>query len=130
MGLGTHIPEIIEYSEEKGWDVDFYMACLYNLGRQERESALVSGKFQEEKFFHEDRDVMLRVIQQTPKTCLAFKLMGASRNCATPADVRAAFQYAFDRIKPGDAVVVGMFPKETDQITENVNHVLDVLGVS
>ena len=49
VGLGTHQPEIIEYAEEKGWDVDFYMACLYNLSKQERESALVTGKFQEER---------------------------------------------------------------------------------
>lgn len=128
VGLGTHQPQIIEYAEEKGWDVDFYMACLYNLSKQERESALVTGKFQEERFDDADRDVMLDVIRKTPKTCLAFKLMGAGRNCATPADVRAAFKYAFDRIKPGDAAVVGMFPKEKDQITENVQHVLDLLG--
>ena len=36
VGLGTHIPEVIEYAEDKGWDVDFYMACLYNLNRQAR----------------------------------------------------------------------------------------------
>ena len=28
VGLGTHFPEVIEYSEERGWDVDFYMACF------------------------------------------------------------------------------------------------------
>jgi hypothetical protein len=31
VGVGTHIPEVIDYIEERGWDVDFYMACLYNL---------------------------------------------------------------------------------------------------
>ena len=41
VGLGTHIPEVIVYAEEKGWDVDFYMACMYNLSRKPRESALV-----------------------------------------------------------------------------------------
>ena len=42
VGLGTHIPEVIEYAEEKGWDLDFYMACAYNISRKPRESALVS----------------------------------------------------------------------------------------
>ena len=127
VGLGTHIPEVIEYSEEHGWDVDFYMTCLYNLARKPRESALVTGKFQPEEFIHEDRDRMCEVIRQTPKTCLAFKILAASRNCGTQECVREAFRYAFQRIKPTDAVVVGMFPKYLDQITLNVEHTIAVV---
>jgi hypothetical protein len=130
VGLGTHMPQVIEYAEEKDWDIDFYMACLYNLSRDERESAIVSGKFQKERFFHEDRDTMTAVIRQTDKTCLAFKIMAANRNCKTPEDVAAAFDYAFRNIKPKDAVVVGMFPKYGDQITENVAHTCRAVGVS
>jgi hypothetical protein len=126
VGLGTHIPEVIEYSEEHGWDVDYYMACLYNLTRKPRESALVTGRFQPEEFIHEDRDRMCEVIRQTPKLCLAFKLMAASRNCGTQECVREAFRYAFQRIKPNDAVVVGMFPKNLDHITLNVEHTIKV----
>jgi len=33
VGVGTRIPEVIEYIEEKGWDVDFYMASLYRWGK-------------------------------------------------------------------------------------------------
>jgi len=124
VGLGTHIPEVIEYSEEHGWDVDFYMTCLYNLSKRPRESALVSGQFQQEWFDDPDRDKMCTVIRQTPKTCLAFKILAASRNCATQECVRDAFIYAFERIKPSDAVVVGMFPKYLDQITLNVEHTI------
>jgi len=29
-GIGSHIPEVIQYAEEKGWETDFYMACFYN----------------------------------------------------------------------------------------------------
>jgi len=130
VGLGTHYPEVIVYAEEHGWDVDFYMACLYNLNRVPRESALVSGKFQPELFVHEDRDVMCRVIRQTPKTVLAFKILAASRNCGTQECVREAFRYAFARIKPTDAVVVGMFPKYLDQITLNVGHTLAALALA
>jgi hypothetical protein len=127
VGLGTHIPEVIEYAEENEWDVDFYMACVYNLSRKPRESALVSGKpdYDREQFLDEDRDRMLDVISQTSKTCLAFKILGASHKCQTQEDVQAAFKHVFDRIKPKDAVVVGMFPKETDQIAQNVRYTIE-----
>ncbi len=124
VGLGTHIPEVIVYAEEKGWDIDFYMACMYNLSRKPRESALVSGvhNFQGEQYLEEDRARMCEVIRQTPKTCLAFKILAASRNCATQDDVQVAFDYAFGHIKEQDAVVVGMYPKYVDQIALNAQH--------
>jgi hypothetical protein len=33
VGLSAHNPALIELSEEKGWDVDYYMCCLYYLTR-------------------------------------------------------------------------------------------------
>ena len=130
VGLGTHTPEVIEYAEEKGWDVDFYMAAFYNLNRTPRESALVSkvNTGGVEEFRDEDPPAMCRVIRATEKTCLAFKIVGAGRRCESPGSVREAFRFAFDNIKPTDAVVVGMFPKHSDQITDNVEHVLAVCG--
>jgi hypothetical protein len=126
VGLGTHTPEVIEYAEEQGWDVDFYMACFYNLNRKPRESALVSGKApaSPEEFRAEDRPRMCQVIRQTEKTCLAFKILGASRLCSTQQEVAAAFRFAFSNIKPKDAVVVGMFPKHEDQITLNIRYAM------
>jgi hypothetical protein len=127
VGLGTHIPEVIEYAEEKGWDVDFYMACVYNISRKPRESALVNPRAagQKEEFLDEDPPRMYRTIRQTGRQCLAFKVLGASRRCATQADVRAAIAEAFASIKPSDAVVVGMFPKRLDQIALNVQYAID-----
>ena len=126
VGLGTHIPEVIEHAEEQGWDVDFYMACLYNLSRAPRESALVSGmhSFEQEQYLPEDRERMCAAIRQTPKTCLAFKILAAGRNCATQEEVGEAFRYAFGQIKAQDAVVVGMYPKHEDQVALNVRHTL------
>ena len=37
----------------------------------------------------------------------------------------AAFRFAFENIKPKDAVVVGMFPKYEDQIALNVQHTIE-----
>ena len=67
---------------------------------------------------------MCQVIRQTEKTCLAFKILAAARHCPTQEDVAAAFRFAFSNIKPKDAVVVGMFPKDVDQIALNIQHTL------
>ena len=119
-GIGTHIPEVIAYAEERAWPVDFYMACFYNLSRTERESALVSGiSASGEQFIHEDRDAMCAAIRATAKPVLAFKILAASRLSHSKADLGAAFRYAFAGIKPSDAVVVGTFAKYSDQAAEN-----------
>lgn len=129
VGLGTHIPDVIRHAEERDWDLDFYMASFYNLSRKPRHSVFVTGKFQEEEFLEEDPPLMCEVIRQTDKTCLAFKILAASRNCATQEDVRRAFQFAFENIKPKDAVVVGVFPKYFDQIAADVQYTLEACGV-
>ena len=118
VGLGTHQSEIIEYAEEHGWDVDFYMACLYNISRVPRESAIVAGKtaYGQEIYLPEDRDRMLDLIRAVPKPVLAFKILAAGRLCNTQEDVRQAFHYTFSRIKPTDGVVIGLFPKSIDQV--------------
>lgn len=126
VGLGSHIPEVFDYAEDKGWDVDFYMTCFYNLNRSHRESALVDpfnkGTFEE--FRPEDPERMIQFIQATDKMCLAFKILAANRKCQTQEDVRKAFEFAFENIKPKDAVVVGMFPKYEDQVRLNAEHTI------
>lgn len=128
VGLGTHMPEVIKYVEEHGWDVDFYMACFYNISRIDRDSPLVAGgKFQKEPFYAEDPPRMCETIRATTKQCLAFKILGAGRRCSSQDEVAQAFKFAFDNIKPGDAVVVGVFPKYEDHVALNVDHALAAL---
>jgi len=127
VGLGTHNPKVIEYVEEKDWDIDFHMTCLYNLSRTPRESALVSKtpvNQAAEQFLEEDPPRMYEVIRSIDKMCLAFKILAASRQCNSQEDVSKAFQTAFDNIKPIDAVVVGMYPENFDQITANVEYTI------
>lgn len=130
VGVGTHIPEVIDYVEERGWDVDFYMACLYNLNRRPRDGTIVGGTphREEDRFIDEDRDTMARRILATRKTVLAFKVLAARRNARTPADTREAFRWAYAHIKPTDAIVVGMFPKYRDEVRENVAYTLEFGG--
>ncbi len=119
-GLGSHMPEVISQAEEEGWDLDFYVCSVYNLSRIERVSSSITGRSNEaEPFFPEDIPVMYQVIRSVQKPCLAFKILGAGRRCQSQATVEAAFQEAFANIKPTDAVVVGVYPKEIDQLACN-----------
>ena len=127
VGLGTHMPEVLRYAEDNNWDVDFYMACVYNLSKIQRNSLLAGGERVEEPFDDPDRDVMCEFIRSTSKPCLAFKILGSGRKCNSPGQVREAFQFAFDRIKPIDAVVVGLFQKHKDQVAEDCGIVREVL---
>lgn len=116
-GLGTHMPEVLEYAEEHNWGADFYMASIYNLSMDtNRVSSAITGKPNEgERFEEEDIPVMYEMIRKVNKPCLAFKILGAGRRCTSQETVRSAFFEAFANIKDTDAVVVGMYPKNEDQ---------------
>jgi hypothetical protein len=129
VGLGTHIPEVIDYIESKDWDLDFYMTCLYNLSRSKKEKdRLVGGKAPRELFWDPDRAQMLNRVRQTSKPCLIFKVYGASRHCDSRDRMRKALQLAFDYAKPTDCVVIGMCPKHTEQVRENCELLLEATG--
>jgi len=127
VGIGTHIPEVIEYSEEKGWDVDFYMASLYKWGKSQDEILAIMPEVPHdgyggwELYLPSELPKMCDTISKTRKTCLAFKLFAGGRTCSTPEQVSGVFEYVFGHIKPTDAVVVGMYPRFADQVTENAD---------
>ncbi|MBN2546984.1 MAG: hypothetical protein JXB50_14380 [Spirochaetes bacterium] len=127
VGLGTHIPEVIEYAEEKNWDIDFYMCCFYNINRNKRQSAIVSNFTTDhnEEFSSDDPAEMCKVIRETDRMCLAFKILGAGRECDTQEKIKSAFKFAYSNIKAKDAVVVGMFPKYIDQIGLNIGYTIE-----
>jgi hypothetical protein len=129
VGLCTHMPEIVKQSDAEGWDVDFYMVCAYNLSRIDRVSSSVTGYPQfDEPFFEEDRAIAFEAMRGTPKPCIAFKVLGSTRRCASQADVRAALEETYRSIKPIDTVLVGMFPKEMDQPLANIRMVGEILN--
>jgi hypothetical protein len=125
VGLATHIPEVIEYAEENAWDVDFYLASLYNISRVPRESLIVSGDasaYDREPYLSEDRRRMLATIRATPRPVLAFKILAAGRLCETQEAVRDAFGDAYAHIKTTDGVIVGLFPKHFDQVEVDLGY--------
>ena len=126
-GISTHIPAVIEYVESKNWAVDFYMACFYRVSRSPQDFVKDIGvEPVGEAYLASDPERMTKVIRQAGRTCLAFKILAAGRKCQSPEEVRGAFQYAFKNIKPTDATIVGMVPKFSDQITENVRIVSEI----
>jgi hypothetical protein len=122
VGLSTHMPAVIDYVEEKGWDVDFYMTCVYERHRSRDELKKLLGHVPinvGEVYLEDDPDRMYKMIRATRKPCLAFKILAAGRLCQSPNQVEQAFAATFKNIKPTDAVIVGMWPRWTDQIREN-----------
>jgi hypothetical protein len=65
---------------------------------------------------------MTEVVRQVRQPCLGFKILGAGRLCADQQTVRAAFQFAFEHIKPTDGVIVGMFPWCFDEVSANAQY--------
>ena len=129
VGLGTHNPEVIDHAESQGWDLDFYMACAYNLTRPREAAERLAGRSVPGEFFWDaDRETMLARVKRTSKTCLIFKIYAATRNCATPASRKAAVDLVFQHAKPVDAVVVGMFPKYSEQVRENCRLVTEAIA--
>lgn len=129
VGLATHMPSVIRTCEEEAWDVDFYMASVYNISRAKRVSSAITGITNtEEPFFDEDIPIMYEVIKTIKKPALAFKILGATRRCNSSKQIRDCFEEAFLNIKDKDCVVVGVFQKNNDQILENSNIVNSILG--
>jgi len=122
VGLSTHMPAVIEYVEEKGWDLDYYMACAYERHRSREELRKLLGQVPipvGEVYLEEDPPRMCQAIRQTRRTCLAFKILAAGRLCESPQQVAQAFEFTFANIKPNDGVIVGMYPEYSDQPGEN-----------
>ena len=79
-----------------------------------------------ETYLSEDPTRMCKVVKQVSKPCLVYKLLAAGRKCGSPQEVREAFAFAYKNIKPTDAAIVGMYPRYSDQISENTQLVREL----
>jgi hypothetical protein len=128
VGLSAHNPELIELAEEKQWDVDYYMCCLYYLTRPRSEFQKILGKDLPlgEIYLPTDPPRMLKAVRATRKPCLVFKVLAAGRRIGNPAEVRDCFSTAVENIKSGDAMIVGMYQQFGDQVGANANLVREL----
>jgi len=125
VGVSTHMPAVIETVEEKGWDVDFYMACAYERHRSAEDLEKLLGQAPipvGEVYLPQDPPRMFKVIQQTRRPCLAFKILAAGRLSDRKAWVEQAFRDTFAGIKPTDGVIVGIYDRYSDQPAEDAEY--------
>jgi hypothetical protein len=119
-GVSMHNPAVLDYIEEHGWELEFYMTCLYRVSRTAEETRAEFGEAPlGEAFMERDPERMTAMVRRTKKTCFAFKLLGAGRNTGRPEVVERAFRFALANIKPQDAAIVGMCPRFKDEVAEN-----------
>jgi hypothetical protein len=121
VGLSAHNPALIELAEEKNWNVDYYMCCLYYLTRPRQEFQKLLGKELPlgEIYLPTDPPRMFKAVQAARKPCLVLKVLAAGRRVGNPAEVRACFATALANIKPADAMIVGMYQQFGDQVGDN-----------
>jgi hypothetical protein len=130
-GLSCHDPALLDQVESEGWDIDFYMTALYYLTRSGEEwQKLLGARPLGELYIPEDPPKMFRFIRQTSKPCLCYKVLAAGRLTDNPASIDQAYQTAFDNIKPSDALIIGMYPRYSDQVRDNAERVSRILAKS
>jgi len=143
VAVTSHRPEVFMEIESQDWDVDYYMPCVYKYGRtpaewekayaanpgmapaelyhsREGTSANYGG---ETPFVRGDPAEMLKVVRQTKKPCMVYKILASGRLCEKQEFVEATFKEYFAKIKPTDAVVVGHYTKHEDQYAINAEYV-------
>jgi hypothetical protein len=130
VGLSAHNPALIELAEERGWDIDYYMCCLYYLTRPREEFRKVLGDDLPlgEIYLPSDPPRMFRVVKAARKPCLVYKVLAAGRRVGSPAEVRSCLATALANVKPTDALIVGMYQQFGDQVGENAVVVRELCG--
>ncbi|GHV42360.1 hypothetical protein AGMMS49546_20680 [Spirochaetia bacterium] len=134
-GLATHVPEIVIRAEEENWGLDYYMTCLQNSRKYEKEeSTFLTGKEKTIVFRLNDRWDMFKVIKQIQKPCIVFKIFAGGQmfydktEAEIPGLIEKSMREVYTNIKPNDIVLVGAFQKYKNQIKENAEICAKVLG--
>ena len=116
------MPAVVDTLESRGWDLDYYMTCVYERHRTKAELEKLLGQAPlnvGEVYLPMDPPRMYKMIRQTKRPCLAFKILAAGRLSERKEWVEQAFRDTFAAIKPTDAVIVGMYDRFSDQPAEN-----------
>ncbi|MHB1036889.1 MAG: twin-arginine translocation signal domain-containing protein [Pirellulales bacterium] len=98
-GMATHEAKTHLVAEERGLPTDFYHQTLYR----------------PDNFVREGLEESLATIEKLAKPVVAYKVLGAGR-----ISPKETFPYVLRRLKPKDGLCVGVFPKKSDEIAENV----------
>lgn len=159
VAITSHRPEVFMEIESQGWDVDYYMTCLYKYGRthaewleayksnpemmpveigwpyEESDAKTAPNRWSdlyggEVAWVKGDPAAMLKVVQQTNRPCFVYKLLADGHLTQRQDTVEAQFKYVMGNIKSTDAIVVGMYDKYFDEYAINKEYVIKYGGTS
>jgi hypothetical protein len=122
VGVSTHMPDVVDAVESKGWDIDYYMTCVYERHRSAEDLEKLLGQAPipvGEVYLPKDPPRMFRAIRSTRRPCLAFKILAAGRLSDRRPWVEHAFRETFESIKPTDGAIVGIYDRYSDQPAED-----------
>jgi hypothetical protein len=129
VGLSCHNPLEVEYADDKGWDVDYYMTSLYYMIRPRGVFEKMLGQVPlGEIYLPGDPPRMMETIRKTKKPCLVYKVLAAGRSVNSPEEVKERIGVAYNGIKPGDALIIGMYQRFNDQIGQTAQFVREILA--
>jgi hypothetical protein len=130
-GMSTHNPDNVKRVEDENWDIDFYMTCCYRVSRTPEEVRAITRELPlpaGEVYLEGDPDRMFAAVRQAKHPCLAFKVLAAGRRIGSPRQIDDAFRAAYQGIKPTDGIIVGMYPRYSDEVRENCDRVRRILN--
>ena len=121
-GISTHMPAVVDAVESKGWEVDYYMTCVYERHRSREDLQKLLGHVPipvGEVYLESDPPRMHQAMRKTKRPCLAFKILAAGRLSEHPASVEQAFRQTLESIKPQDGIIIGIYDKFSNQPAED-----------
>lgn len=102
-GVAGHVSAIFEWAEEH-LDCDFYMCSHYDPIYRDKSPEHIT--VDDEIFDDAHRERMTATIQQLSKPVIHYKILAGGRH-----DPKEAFRYTASKMRPGDAVCVGIYTK-------------------
>lgn len=100
-GIAAHRPDVHPEAQKRGFPVDFYFQCCYNVAHGD-------------VYTEDDRRKAVETLRQLEKPVIMYKVLGAGR--VSPKD---GFEYVFPHLKAKDGMCVGVFPKDNpNQVRE------------
>jgi len=131
VGLSCHNPLEVDYSEQRHWDVDYYMTSLYYVNRPRAEFERILGQVpMGEIYLPADAPKMMETIRRTPKPCLTYKVLAAGRAVNSPKQVKEHLATALNGIKPTDPVIIGLYQRFNDQIGQTAEMMREIASPS
>jgi hypothetical protein len=94
VGVSTHMPAVVDLICSQGWEVGFFMCCIYERHRSREALKELLGYVpipDREVYLREDPPRMFAAMRAAPVPCLAFKILAAGRLCDQQESVEAAY---------------------------------------